>query len=281
MPVGVKTFTTPVGNTAPALSGANTKFSATFVARAEFNGAPIANGEYRQYVKGQFKAGGSLINHHLCPGDLLSNQVFKEDGCPATHTAYGHRAYSTVWDNLYAPTATTGPNYSMSDSPGFTNLQPATNYSVELYFKGELIDVSAPSAQPLSSKAWTVIGQATTPTRSLTDTTTVPPAGGLQPGDRIYGAHLSKNLDDGSSEVHLVIIRPTGAPALDAAKVPVELKDGAGQRVRIAGSVAHEIVGHGRSTATLVFTLKQNGQTPVELEIQGDLTLRLAISLHG
>lgn len=279
MPVSVKSFTPPTGNTAPALSSNGANFTATFVGNAEFDGAPCANGEYRQYVMGQFKAGGSVLTHYLCPGDALSSIVYKEDGCPASCTAYGHRNCPAVWDNQYTPAQSTGCKYSMSDSPGFSNVQPSTTYSIELYFKGELIDVTAPSP-PLISKAWTVIGQTTTPAKKLADTTTSL-AGGLQAGDRIVGAHLSKNLDDGSSEVHLVVIRPSGAPALDAAQVPIEIKDGAGQRVRIAGSVAHEITGKGRSTATLVYTLKQNARTPVELEIQGDRVLRLAISLHG
>lgn len=283
MPLSVKTFKTPVNpptnNQPPALNGNGANFTATFVCTAEFEGASCANGEYRQYVMGQFKAGGSVLTHHLCPGDTLSSLVYKEDGCPASCTAYGHRNCKAVWDNQYTPAQTTGPNYSMSDTPGFSNLQPSTTYSIELYFKGELIDVTAP-APPLVSKSWTVIGQTTTPAKKVTDTTTTV-SEGLQPGDRIFGAHLSKNLDDGSSEVHLVIIRPNGAPPLDAAKVPVELKDGAGQRVRIAGSVAHEIAGKGRSTATLVYTLKQNARTPVEVELQGDRVLRLAISAHG
>ncbi len=277
MPVSIKDFHTPAGNVTPTLSG--TTFAATFSNTATFEGAPIANGEYRQYVKGQFKANGSVLTHYLCAGDPMSSTDYKEDGCPSTCTAYGHRSCKAVWDNMYSPSQATGPSYTMSDSPGFRNVVPGVNYTVDLQFRGQLIDVTS-SGAPLKSADWTVRGQTTVAASLDDDTVTASvPGEGLQPGDRIVGAHLAKN-EDGSSEVHLVAIRPTGAPPLDPSKILANLKDGAGHPVRAISAVAHEIDGHGRSTASVVYTLRQNAKTPVEMELQGVRGLRLAIALH-
>ena len=261
MPVNVVSYTPPNGNVAPTLN--NNRFSAPFAATAQFGGSPLGNGEFRQYVKGQFVAAGSVVTHYLCGADALSADVFKEDqlnGSPCR--SYGHRDCANPIDQ-YQSTRPNGDRYSMTDNPGFSNLRAGVTYKIDLSFKGDLIDTSAP-VPPLRSAPWTVNGQATAPALD-TSTASAPPQG-LQPDDRIIGTHFAKNLDSGADEIHIVIQRPAAAPAIEPSKTSFSLMAADGAVITPAKVLTHEVGNEHGSTASIVYTLDPKGPKPTFIE---------------
>ena len=77
----------PSGTVAATISGG--RLQGPFVMRATFDTAipcTCANGEYRQYVRGSFTAGGRTVTHMLGPGRPLDPSTFQEDGDVAAGT---------------------------------------------------------------------------------------------------------------------------------------------------------------------------------------------------
>jgi hypothetical protein len=265
MPVTVKSYSPPAGNVAPTRSGP--KFTATFGVKAEFDGSPCSNGEYRQYVKGRFVANGSQLTHYLCPGDAMSVDNYKEDGCLATCTAYGHRSCPADPIDRYTPLQASGCNFEMSDSPGFNNMTTPGEYLVDLHFKGDLIDTSASNAEPLRSATWRVNG---TTTVAATTTSSLPPAKGWRQGDKIVQAHFSRNTHTAALEVHIVISRSKDAPPLDVTRVNITLLSDDDVAVMHIGAAVHEIANKSGATATIVYTLAPGQSAPSKVRLGKD-----------
>jgi len=265
MAIAVKSFVTPSGNVPPVLSGA--KFTGNFSNTAELthgSGETCGPGVYRQYVKGEFRANGSLVTHYLCQktGVTLSNAIYQEDGCPAGQgcTAYGHRACPGVWNNQYTPNQTEGCLYEMNDQPGFSNVVKKTKYVISLYFQGQIQNLS--SSTTLANREWTVIGD-TTPILEQEEVAMA----GLQPEDRIVGVHISQN-ENGAAEAHIVIQREHGSPALDPYAVSFSLLDAEGVQVSPASPpVVYEVGNRSGATASIVVTLPSGAHAPVKAEI--------------
>jgi hypothetical protein len=272
MPVNVVSYAPPNGNIAPTFN--HGRFSAPFAATAEFGGAPLGNGEYRQYVKGRFVAAGSVVTHYLCGANALAVAVYKEDELNITPcVSYGHRVCPNPIDQ-YLATRANGNRYSMTDDPGFSNLQAGVTYQVELSFKGDLIDTTAP-APPMRTATWTVNGQGAAPA-AVSTTTASTPARGLQPEDRLVGAHYSKNLDTGADEVHIVIKRHKNAPAIEPSLTSFVLKSAEGVPITPSKVLVHEVGNEHGSTASIVHTLDPSEPRPASIDHHEIDTVRIA-----
>ncbi len=276
MVIRVKSFVTPPGNVAPVLLG--TSFNAPFANTAEFThdaGETCAPGAYRQYVKGQFIANGSPVVHHLCTSTntVMSPTGFLEDGCPPGHgcTAYGHRDCPSNDFSNYTPDQPNGCKFAMKDAPGFSNVRSGVHYSMQLDFKADLIDTV--SGADLATRQWTTNGSVTVPTLK-----TASAAAGLQEDDRIVGVRLTRNIKTNAPEVHVVVLRKPGQPALRPDAVGVSLKDAQGATVPTnAKPVVHEVGGRNSATASIVFTLREGSNLPATAEISG-VTMRVKVS---
>jgi hypothetical protein len=155
----------------------------------------------------------------------------------------------------------------MYDQPGFHNIQPGNTYTIDLQFLGRLVDTS--SGVALAMQTWSVSGQLTAPTVALVDAPQ-----GLQPGDRLLGVRLGRNLANDGPEVHVLIARPHGAPRLDPHAVKVTLVDAQGQPVTAAEPVTHEVGGQRGLTATILHRLLPGQATPVKatLDVGGQVS---------
>jgi hypothetical protein len=266
MTLSYTSFVPPTGNIAPAVH--RTNFNSSFGTTATFSGGNCAPGEYRQYVKGTFKVNGTTLDHILCGSVRLLETVFQEDGCPSgSCTAYGHRSCPQDAIDQYAPDRARGCQFSMSDAPGFSHIEPGKTYNLDLSFEGKLIDTSR-GAAVLVSSAWTTSGSTTVPATVATAKTV-----GLAATDSIVGAHRARNAESGATELHIVIIRPAGQPPLDAAAVPLVLIDAAGRRLPTSQPPSvYEVGGRARSTVSIVYTLA-GASVPVtaELMVNGGL----------
>lgn len=265
MTIGVKSFVTPTSNVQPELLGNN--FIGNFSNTAEFShasGESCAPGVYRQYMRGKYKAGGSIVTHYLCEpeGRKLSETTYGEDGClPPRCTAYGHRACAGVWNNKYTPDQASGCRYEMNDRPGFYNVSKGVTYELKLDFKGELKNVVDDTI--LETRLWTVHGQVTVPAVEREAA-----VAGLQTGDEIIGLYIARNEDSGAAEAHVIITRRAGSPPLDLAALSMTLKDAGGKPVVAASPPGIYEVGDGRGvTATIVVTLASASHVPVTAEL--------------
>jgi hypothetical protein len=156
------TFTSvPSGTVAATLSGG--RLQGPFVVRATFSN-PIpcncSNGEYRQYLRGTFTAGGSPVTHMLGPGRPLSAKTFQEDGDVAAGTVYGHRSVLGT-KSRFKPTQATGCQFEGEDEPGISAAS-GTAVTMNLDFRGDLIDTSAAN-RVVTTASWSVVGSATMP----------------------------------------------------------------------------------------------------------------------
>lgn len=274
MTLSYTSFKTPVGNVAPTVNGTN--FNAPFNVTATFSnpGGSCAPGEYRQYVKGTAKVGGTTLDHVLCGSVKLMPNVFQEDGCPSgSCTAYGHRTCPQDAIDQYLPQRPDGCQFSMYDAPGFSNIAKGKSYSLDFTFEGKLINVAAGNTV-LATNIWTTTGSAQTmETPPLASTI------GLQPADKIVGVHLTHNSESGAPELHVVIVRPGGLPPLDAAAVTLVMVDAAGHRTKPPRPPeVHEIGNSARVTASIVYTLDPGGAKPVRVEMAtngGQVTMKV------
>lgn len=151
----------PSGTVAATLSGG--RLQAPFVMRATFSN-PIpctcVNGEYRQYVRGTFTAGGSPVTHMLGPGRPLSATTFQEDGDVAAGTVYGYHSIPGT-KSRFRPDQATGCQFEGEDEPGIS-APSRTVVTMNLDFRGDLIDTSD-SNRVVTTASWSVAGSATMP----------------------------------------------------------------------------------------------------------------------
>lgn len=139
------------------------RLEAPFKIRATFDNAipcTCANGEYRQYVRGSFTAGGNPVTHMLGPGRPLDPTTFQEDGDVAAGTAYGYHS-SPGTKSRFLPDQAGGCNFESEDEPGITSAS-GTVVTMNLDFQGDLIDTTAGGAA-IASASWSVGGTATIP----------------------------------------------------------------------------------------------------------------------
>lgn len=156
------TFTSiPSGTVAATLIGG--RLQAPFVMRATFQNAipcTCSNGEYRQYVRGSFTAGGSPVIHMLGPGRPLSATTFQEDGDVAAGTVYGHRSVLGT-KSRFLPDQAGGCEFRGEDEPGISAAS-GTVVAMDLEFQGDLIDTSD-SNRVVTTSSWSASGSATMP----------------------------------------------------------------------------------------------------------------------
>jgi hypothetical protein len=151
----------PSGTVAATISGG--RLQGPFVMRATFDTAipcTCANGEYRQYVRGSFTAGGRTVNHMLGPGRPLDPSTFQEDGDVAAGTVYGHRAVPGT-KSRFRPDQAGGCRFEGEDEPGISAAS-GTAVAMNLDFKGDLID-TADSNRVVTTASWSVAGSGTMP----------------------------------------------------------------------------------------------------------------------
>lgn len=153
--------TIPSGTVAATMTG--TKLGATFSMVGDFNSAipcTCACGEYRQYVRGKFTAGGSPVTHNIGPGITLDPTTFKLDGNASTVNYFGRRNSRTTYSH-FEPDQAGGCQFQGLDIPGIS-AGSGTALVVDLDFRGELID-TCDSNRVLVTKSWSVKGSATVP----------------------------------------------------------------------------------------------------------------------
>lgn len=254
--VGYTNFTTPPGNVVPTISGG--RFAGTFSNSATFKDG-CADGEYRQYVKGQFKANGSVVPHILCGNVYLSAAAYQEDGCPPLNPngvrAYGYRSRAGDAYDRYSPTQATGCSYNMYDAPGFNNLAKGTTYKIDLSFRGALIDTSNGN-QPLVVKDWTVIGEVTIAlaeeAKMKAENSKPVPIG---EDDYIVAAIQTVNEDKKLPELQIVICRTPGKAPLDPASIQVKAMGVDDDVIPTDHSAIYEVGNKRSATATAVYPL--------------------------
>lgn len=254
--VGFSQFTTPAGNVVPQVVGQ--RFAGEFSNTATFTGK-CADGEYRQYVKGEFKVDGSKIAHRLCGEVFLDKDSFFEDGCPPGRApgvrAYGYR--SRVGDSYdkYTPSQADGCSYFMFDAPGFNNVEKGKTYKIALSFKGTLID-TADSNKVLVSKEWTVNGETTiVMEREAAMSEPLPQTIPIASDDYILAAYQTVNEDTCQPEIHVVIARQPGLAPLDPTSILVEVTDKDDGVILADKPVVHEVGDQRSATATVVLAL--------------------------
>lgn len=155
------------------------RFDEYFEMNIDFLDAPYpttcAVGEYRQYVRGEFRVNGVVKSHLLAdprggpaptmlpaPSGPFAGDNFQEDGAdlpgpPRVILQYGHRIDTpgnTFTNNLFTPDRLTGCTYRGKDQPGrggFTGQR----VSVNLDFRGQAVD--AASGDILDTATWSVV----------------------------------------------------------------------------------------------------------------------------
>ena len=153
--------TIPSGTVAATMTG--TKLGATFSMVGDFTSAvpcTCACGEYRQYVRGKFTAGGSPVTHNIGPGVTLSPTTFQLDGNATTANYFGRRSYRTTYSH-FEPDQAGGCQFQGQDIPGIS-AGSGTALVVDLDFRGELID-TCDSSSVLVTRSWSVKGAGTVP----------------------------------------------------------------------------------------------------------------------
>jgi len=272
MAIGYSSFVTPSGNLTPTFGG--NRYAASFTNTAVFTCGPgetCAAGVYRQWVRGSFAINGSAVTHILCGSVVLSAIDYREDGCPpsgsscAGCTAYGYRTCDWGYTN---PDRFTGSNYTMYDAPGFNNVRPRDNYTVDLSFVGKLINTS--NNTDLVVRTWTVIGNGSllAATRATPGTSgaleQIPPEIGLTDKDRLFSVDMTENLDTGAPELHVVIQRPVDSAPLSPKALTVALSDAGRNAVDFPLGVpkVYEVGSRSGVTTTLVYELPDDAPLP-------------------
>jgi hypothetical protein len=151
----------PPSTIVAALNGS--RLEAPFKIRATFGNAipcTCANGEYRQYIRGSFTAGGAPVTHMLGPGRPLDPTTFQEDGDVAAGTVYGYHSVLGT-GSRFLPDQATGCIFEGEDAPGITSAS-GNVVTMNLDFRGDLIDTTAGGAV-ITSADWSVAGSATIP----------------------------------------------------------------------------------------------------------------------
>jgi hypothetical protein len=269
----------PNGNLKPTLSAG--RLSAAFDMKALFtvDSGTCAKGEYRQYVKGQFKANDTVIQHRLCDSTWLDVGTFYEDGCgpsgsnPGPCTAYGHRDCPDHPYDMFTPSRSTGCTYAGWDAPGITG-NAGDKLELDLSFKAELINVD--TGDVLASANWTVKGSATVPTKTLHPSAT-PRLATAQRLDAVVEYHEDK----GHWQVTLTVARPTRPQMLNKPAFSVSLLDSKRQPLALLGgqqAKTYVVGGSKGETETTLCFFEAGDLAPsaLQLEVDGQtITLEL------
>lgn len=257
--VGYSQFTTPAGNVVPSVKGMS--FTGDFTNTAAFTGK-CADGEYRQYVKGEAKVNGSKIQHRLCGELYLEKDHFREDGCPPGHApgirAYGYRSRNGDNYDRYSPSQADGCSYRMYDAPGFNNTVKGSTYKIDLSFRATLIDTSD-NNRVLVMKEWTVKGETTF--TALADSAMIDEQRQKVPiaqDDYILSAFQTINEDTRRPEIHVIVARKPGLAPLDPASIHVEVSGKDDVLLPTEYPVVHEFGDLRSATATVVLTLPKD-----------------------
>ncbi|MBP1848834.1 hypothetical protein [Rhizobium halophytocola] len=273
--VGYSSFVTPQGNVVPVINGG--RYFGDFINTATFT-PKCAEGEYRQFVKGEFVANGSVVSHRLCGNFYLQKGSYQEDGCPPGNApgvrAYGYRSRLGDGYDRYAPSQSDGCTYAMFDAPGFNHLKKDITYKIDLTFKADLIDTSKKAV--LVSKEWTVSGQTvahSSEKETMADN-------GLSPlplgeDDYVLRTYQTINLETKEPEVHIVVGRKVGLAPLDPASLHIEVTDGEDHPVAAGKPVIYEVGDLRSATATIVVPLthKCEGAAKVRLSSKANAVL--------
>ena len=162
-PSSYKFTSIPSGKLTPTYSGGS--FGASFDMKAEFE-TPIpctcVSGEYRQFVRGWFKANGAKVTHRLCGSDLDAAS-YQED-CTrigGTDYKYGYHSIPFATSKFTNPDQATGCNFIGYDRPAITGTTGDV-LEMNLEFIGKLVDASDRDRE-LKSSSWSVVGSVTVP----------------------------------------------------------------------------------------------------------------------
>jgi hypothetical protein len=145
------------------LSG--TELGVPFDMIAEFSPTQIpcscACGEYRQYVRGEFKRNGTTVTHRLC-GTTLAPTNFQEDCARigGTDYKYGYRSIPFPTSKFENPDQATGCRFVGHDYPRIRGASGDT-LEINLDFYAELVDTCRGAT--LAGAEWSVGGSATVP----------------------------------------------------------------------------------------------------------------------
>jgi hypothetical protein len=156
-----------------------TRFFESFEMNIDFDGAAAypttcAVGEYRQYVRGEFRKNGVVKTHLLAdpgggpapamlpiPAAGAAGDNFLEDGLDAAGPPrrlhfYGHRAFGAAFaTDGWVPDRETGCQYRGQDRPGWGGATGDV-ISVRLDFRGNAID-AASGGEVLDTANWSVV----------------------------------------------------------------------------------------------------------------------------
>lgn len=118
-------------------------------------------GEYRQYVRGEFKRNGTTVTHRLC-GTNLDPTSFQEDCARigGTDYKYGYRSIPFATSKFENPDQATGCRFVGYDYPRIRGSSGDT-LEINLDFYAELVDTCRGAT--LTGAEWSVVGSATVP----------------------------------------------------------------------------------------------------------------------
>ncbi len=148
---------------AATLSG--TELGVPFNMIAEFSPTTIpcscSCGEYRQYVRGEFKRNSATVTHRLC-GTTLDPTSFQEDCARigGTDYKYGYRSIPFPTSKFENPNQATGCRFVGHDYPRIRGASGDT-LEINLDFYAELVDTCR--GVTLTGAEWSVGGSATVP----------------------------------------------------------------------------------------------------------------------
>jgi hypothetical protein len=144
---------------------AGNKLTRHFVMKADFSATNIpcncSCGEYRQYVRGEFKNNGTTVAHPLC-GTNLDPTIFQEDcgRIGGTDYKYGYRSIPFATSSFSNPDQAGGCTFNGEDAPGIIGAS-GDKLEMMLDFKAELVDTC--NNTTLANADWSVGGSATVP----------------------------------------------------------------------------------------------------------------------
>jgi len=151
----------PSGTLVPTLSRGRLEtifpIAATFSAP---DSCTCANGEYRQYIRGEMTQDGQTNDVWLTSDTLLEKTRWREDGTKDGFR-YGHREEPSLPWNQYVPDHQTGCKFIGRDEPGLIATSGRL-LSIDLEFRGDLIDTGRTN-WILASTKWRVSGSALVP----------------------------------------------------------------------------------------------------------------------
>lgn len=252
------------------------RLEAPFVMQAQFRAEDSDSckyGEYRQYVRGQFRANNIVVPHSLCDSVFLDPDRFQEDGCrPPGCTAYGYRECNGT-KSRYLPDQLTGGTFQGEDEPGI-RAKPDTRVYMNLEFRAYLIDKR--TNQVLAEAAWTVFGEGV-----IMAETPKPHIAASAPEKREWSAGARYDAVTGGWVVDLRLAgRPGPAPILSS-DLEVEVLDGDGRELDVderPSGLLVEVGNARRVTSIATYRLSPGQGRPVRLvvrsgEVRRELTL--------